>query len=188
MGLSVLADRLAGILKAARQRWSPRIRPFDWSLAPDCSVGPSSFQRSLSPVIRRLENSSPPPFQGRPGALPFLLTDAPRLLKELHLCERPPARRVHLRLSPIPLCSRITPVCLIMGDYSNYGGSDEENAEIRKLNAEVVSPVQHLAQCLHLPVCLRSRLTSIHHSRRPILTTSNTGRSSSKPAKTSTAD
>jgi hypothetical protein len=27
-----------------------------------------------------------------------------------------------------------------MGDYSNYGGSDEENAEIKKLNAEVVSP------------------------------------------------
>ncbi len=26
-----------------------------------------------------------------------------------------------------------------MGDFSNFGGSDEENAEIRRLNAEVVS-------------------------------------------------
>lgn len=26
-----------------------------------------------------------------------------------------------------------------MGDFSNYGGSEEENAEIKRLNAEIVS-------------------------------------------------
>jgi hypothetical protein len=26
-----------------------------------------------------------------------------------------------------------------MGDFSHYGGSDEENAEIKRLNAEIVS-------------------------------------------------
>ena len=26
-----------------------------------------------------------------------------------------------------------------MGDFNNYGGSDEENAEIKRLNVEIVS-------------------------------------------------
>jgi hypothetical protein len=26
-----------------------------------------------------------------------------------------------------------------MGDFANYGGSDEENAEIKRLNADIVS-------------------------------------------------
>ena len=34
-----------------------------------------------------------------------------------------------------------------MADYS-FGGSDEENAELKKLNAEVVSPSQESSICL----------------------------------------
>jgi pre-mRNA-processing factor 39 len=31
-----------------------------------------------------------------------------------------------------------------MGDFANFGGTDEENAEIRRLNADVVSRLDFL--------------------------------------------
>lgn len=43
-----------------------------------------------------------------------------------------------------------------MGDFTSYGGSDEENAEIRKLNTEVVSrkPSQATPALAYTPLAL----------------------------------
>lgn len=64
-----------------------------------------------------------------------------------------------------------------MADYS-FGGTDEENAELKKLNAEVV--------CSLIPFCSlviyrRDILTDLHSSR--IQTASRIGRSLSVPQK-----
>jgi hypothetical protein len=57
-----------------------------------------------------------------------------------------------------------------MGDFANFGGTDEENAEIRRLNADVVS-------CSTFSWGMQHRADSHPALRKRTPTTSRTGRS-----------
>lgn len=73
----------------------------------------------------------------------------------------PHPAKPHLSDPPV-----IVPTLATMSDF-NYGGTEEESAEIKKLDAEVVSYSED--------ICATLQLLTYHHSLR-ILITSSTGR------------